>query len=263
VGVSKAMRMFERMTRHIHAVAALLLVLAMASGCASRSPALERLTPDAMMERGLREYEARRYTDAVRTLERLTFEHPTHPRHQEARYILADAYLKRKEYLTAAGEFVRLASDYPTGVYAAAARLGVCEAYYNLSPPVQLDQQYTQAAVEHCRALMLYFPQSEHAERAQAIAKEMEDKLAEKVFVGGEFYFRRKAYDPAIIYYEDVLEDYPGSAVAPRALLRIVQAYNEKGYREEAEAARERLLREYPHTAEARQAREISIAGGT
>ena len=43
-------------------------------------------------------------------------------------------------------------------------------------------------------------------------------------------------------------------AVAPTALLRVVESYQRMGYREEEAAARQRLLAEYPQSAEARTA---------
>lgn len=238
----------------------LLLGAALWAGCASGGAGAGQLAAEALFERGLKEYQARDWTDAIRLLERLTLEYPTHPRLQEARFYLADSYFHKKEYVTAATEFVRVATDFPTGAYADDARFKVCDAYRLLSPDVQRDQQYTRAAIEHCRSLVAYFPSSEYVPRAQEIIRGMEEKLAEKVLIGGEFYYRRRAYDSAIIYFEDLVRQYPRAAAAPRALLRLVQAYRQIGYLDEAEAARQRLLKEYPGSAEAKQVEQISLA---
>ncbi|MBI4408915.1 MAG: outer membrane protein assembly factor BamD [Gemmatimonadetes bacterium] len=244
--------------RHWGAIA---LTLAAAAGCASGGPPLARLSgPDALFERGIQEYQAKHWTDAIAAFERLALEYPTYTRVQEARFRLADSYFGKKEYLTAATEFVRLATDYPSGAWADDARFKTCESYYRLSPKVQLDQQYTRAAIEHCESLLAYYPNSEFAPRARALVQDLTDKLAEKIFVGAEFYYRNRAFDSAILYYEEVLSQYPRSTLAPRALLRLVQVYDRIGYEEEAEAAKERLLREYPESAEAKQAQGISLA---
>jgi outer membrane protein assembly factor BamD len=239
--------------------AALLGALLLGAGCAA-GPPIERLAPQALFERGVQELEARRFTESARAFERLILEYPTHPRVAEARFHLAETYFGRREFVTAATEFARFATDYPNSPLADDARFQVCDAYRQLSPDVQRDQEYTRAAVDHCRALVAYFPASEHVPAAEQIIREMMDKLADKEFAGGEFYFRRRAYDSAIIYFENVVREYPASPAAPRALLRLVQAYGQIGYDEEAAEARDRLLREYPGSAEARQVQEGSVA---
>ncbi len=200
------------------------------------------------------------HAEAIRAFERITMEYPTHPRIQEVRFRLADSYFGRKEYVTAASEFVRLATDYPSGSWADDARYKVCDAYYRLSPKPALDQEYTRAAIDHCQSLATYYPSSEFTPLAEEKVAELRDKLAVKALENAEFYFQRKAYDPAILYFEDLLREYPGTSVVPRALLRLVEIYVRIGYEEEAEAAKQRLLEEYPNTAEARQAQAISLA---
>lgn len=236
-----------------------MLVAGMAA-CASSGPQLYTLGPDQLFERGMAAYEAGKWTEAIRAFERITMEYPTHPRIQEVRFRLADSYFGRKEYVTAASEFVRLATDYPSGSWADDARYKVCDAYYRLSPKPALDQEYTRAAIDHCQSLATYYPSSEFTPLAEEKVAELRDKLAVKALENAEFYFQRKAYDPAILYFEDLLREYPGTSVVPRALLRLVEIYVRIGYEEEAEAAKQRLLEEYPNTAEARQAQAISLA---
>ena len=215
------------------------------------------------MERGLAELRDEQWLEAIQIFERLVLEYPGYARIPEARLHTAEAYMGREEYVTAAGEYLRLANDYPAGPLADDARFGACEAYHRLSPDIQRDQQYTSGAVEHCEALIAYYPDSEYVPRAQAIITEMRDKLAEKIFVGGLFYKKNGAYDSSIIYFEDVLAQYPQSAAAPRALLELVTVYRTIGYTDEARLARERLLQEYPDSAAAREVQAIAVPGGS
>ena len=46
---------------------------------------------------------------------------------------------------------------------------------------------------------------------------------------------RLKAYDSAILYLKDLVATYPRSAVAPDALIQLVQAYRTLGYKEDVE----------------------------
>ena len=231
--------------------------MALLAACASRGPALTQMPPDSLLALGLRELADEDWGDAAEALQQFTIQYPSHPRYQEARLRLADAFLGDGEYISAAADYVRLAADYPGGEYADDARFGVCVAYAELSPAPQLDQQYTQAALDHCEALVLTFPDSEFTPRAREIAQEMRDKLAEKMFRIGDYYFKSHFYDPAVQYFAETLEAYPGAAVVPKVLLRLYEAYTELGYAEEAQGARERLLRDFPSSDEAARIRSV------
>lgn len=224
-----------------------------AAACASSEPAINRMEADELFLHGLEQLQAEEWSEAVAAFERFTLTHASHPRATEARYRLAEAFMGRGEYITAALEFNRLAAEYPTGPWADDARFHVCAAYEELSLPPMLDQEYTLTAIEHCRSLLSYYPDSEYVERANAIIERLTSRLAEKDYRTGEHYFKRNAFDSAIIYYLDVAERFPGTVWAPRSLLRLVQAYEFRGYAPEAEAARERLLLDYPDSPEARQ----------
>lgn len=246
----------------IRAVLLTALALAVLGGCSSRGPLLHELGPEDLYERAQRDFDAGRWEDAILAAERFVTVYLGHPQMEQARYIIAQANFNRRQYVTAAAEFTRLATDFPRGRYAEEARFKACQSYYNLSPSIQLDQEYTEAALDHCEALVRLFPAGEYTPQAREMVTELRDKLAEKVFIGGEFYFRRRAYDSAILYFEEVVEQHPGTSVAPNALLRLVQAYNAIGYTEEAREAKERLLRQYPDSEAAREVRDLRLADG-
>lgn len=229
------------------------ITLLLATGCASSGPRLAELEADALYQYGLDRAADHKWNDAARALEQFIFQFPTHPRYQEARYRLGEVYFSKKDYLIAANEFSRLADDYPNGEWADDARYQVCSAYHTLSPKPQLDQEYTRTALVHCQSLLAYFPQSEYAPRARLMITELENKLARKIFLNGEHYFKRDAIDSAIIYFGMCLEAYPNSAVAPEALLRLYESYVKIDYTDEATAIRDRLLREFPDSEQAQR----------
>jgi outer membrane protein assembly factor BamD len=225
----------------------------MTAACGSRGPALDGMDADGLFAHGMAELERRNWEGAASAFERLIFNYPTHPRVQEARFRVGETYQGRREWLTAAMEFNRLALDYPAGAWADDARFQVCRSYYQLSPRAQLDQEYTRLAAEHCQSLLAYYPDSEFVPRAREIIEEMVNRLAEKEYLIGEDYFRRRAFDSAIIYYDGLVREFPATVWAPRALLRLVQIYERLGYDPEARSARERLLQQYPNSPEAQQ----------
>lgn len=236
----------------------LAVLLVFAAACGSATPRYAQYGPDQLLEYGLQRAEDRDWNEAARALEQFVFQHPAHPRYNEARFRLAEVYFSKKEYLTAAAEYARLADDDPQGELADDARFRVCEAYERLAPRPQLDQEYTQTAIDHCQSLLSYYPDSEFAPRAREIITGLENRLAEKMFLNGDFYYRRQAYDSAIMVFVDLLQQHPASSAAPKALLRLYEAYQKVGYAEEARETRERLLREFPNSEEAQRVKDAA-----
>jgi outer membrane protein assembly factor BamD len=207
---------------------------------------------DQLLQYALDRLDAHKWDDASRALDQFIFQYPTHERYQEARYRLGEAHFGKGEYLIAASEFSRLASDFPAGQWAQRARFEVCDSYYRLSPRPQLDQEYTHTAFDQCRSVLASYPGGEYADTVRTMLTELQNKLATKELETGKHYFKRGAYDSAILYYEKVLAGYPSSPAAPKALLGLYRSYEEIGWEEEARQTRERLLRDFPESAEAK-----------
>ena len=86
-------------------------------------------------------------------------------------------------------------------------------------------------------------------------------KLARSLYVAAEFYFDRDMYDSAIIYLEDIFNNYGRTSVAPRAVKLLIEANREIGYEDEARTWRERLLSNYPDSPQAEEVRSDRANG--
>ncbi|HEX6132527.1 MAG TPA: outer membrane protein assembly factor BamD [Longimicrobiales bacterium] len=234
------------------------LVALAAAGCATSGAMLDRMDQDALFQYAMEQYRERDWSDAISAFERFTYTFPADPRVAEARFRLGESFQGREEWVTAALEFNRLATDYPAGPWADDARFQVCRSYYELSPSPPRDQEYTVTAIDHCRSLISYYPDSEYLPRAEEMLLELTNKLAEKDYDNAEYYFRRRAYHSANVYYEWVVNHYPETPWAPRALLRLHESYTRLGYEQEAEAAKQRLLREFPTSPQAQQVNGVT-----
>jgi outer membrane protein assembly factor BamD len=229
-----------------------LLGLLLLSGCMKEPPNLAIVPPDDLYAQGAAYYQAEDYGDAISYLQVFVDNHFGDPRAPDARLMLGRAHVERNEFLSGIAHFQRLVNDYPRSPLQIDARFAICEAYNELSPNPPLDQEHTTSALVYCSSIPQYYPDSEQAVQAAGYVAKLREKLARKTYDAGMFYLRRGVGDAAVVYFEEVLLNFPEAAVAPAALARLDETYREMGYVEDADAARERLLREYPDSAEAR-----------
>ena len=232
-------------------------------GCALlRTP--EPLTIDTAYTQGMEAFQAGRHRRAAELLTQFVTSTGADPRLKGALVALATSHFAMREYVSAASDYLRIVTEFPTDPEARDARFGMCRAYHELSPRPQLDPEYTTAAISYCESYASIYPGTPDARQAQEWVGEMRDKLAEKAYQTGFFYYRRGLYDASIVYFNDVLAQYPQSEWAPAALNQLMLAYGRMGYREEEAATRQRLLTQYPQSAQARAlaAAPADSAGG-
>lgn len=225
--------------------------------CASSGGPYQGMNLEQVYQIGLEHLENEEWGDAIEAFETVVFGAEGLESAAPARYQLGRAFYGDEQYLTAAAEFERFLERYPTHELAPDAALAICRSYVALSPIIPRDQGDTERAYRECQAAALDFAGTEQAQEAADLRDRMWEKMAEKVYHSGDYYFSRDLYDSAILYFEDVVETYPDTDAAPRALARMYEAYQVIGYEEEAQETRERLLRDYPDSEAARTVDQV------
>lgn len=226
-----------------------------ATSCAS-APPFAGMTADELFALGEREFAEGDWEEAAEVLDHLLLRvaDPSFARAPEARFMLAQAYFNDEDYFTAQSEFIRFLDRFPGHPQAPDAALGACRSVAERSPIPERDQSATEQAVTICRNVVFDYSglDDEVAEQAQEIVNRMRSKLGEKVYLNARHYFDREFYDSAVIYFEIVVEQYGDTRWAPRAIMGMIDAYQEVGYEEEVEQWRRTLLNSYPDSPEAR-----------
>ncbi len=197
-------------------------------------------------DRATQAFEEEDWDEAQAAADRLLFAFTSYEREVEIRFLLAETFMHKEEYLSASSEFQRLLDRFPGNPRADEASLGICRSYAELSPHPQRDQEFTLQAMSACQNVVADFPGTPVEVEAEEIWQRMNGKLGQAVFEEGEFYFRRNLWDSAILYFEDILDAFPGTPAAPNALLYLYRCYVEIGWDDRAEEAKERLLERYP-----------------
>lgn len=226
-------------------LAVLVLCVLVVSGCSS-APPYQGMSAEQIFQVGQQAMEEEEWDDAIQAFERLISGQPGFARLAEVRFALGEAHFEKGQYLMAASEWELFMTRYPSNGRVPEASLGICRSFAALSPHPRRDQTYTERARDACRQTRNEFQGMNVADEAEEIRAGMVEKLARKVYLTGQDYQRWGAHDSAIIYFQDVVDFYPETSWAPEGLLGMYRSYREIGWEEEAEAARRRLLSNYP-----------------
>jgi len=212
---------------------------------ASAPPAVQ---PEVELERAMRLFRRGDFRKAQIIFQRLTVEFSTTQEElAQARYYVAECNFQLGDYVQAASDFRKVADEFSTTEYAPLGLLRAGDANLRLWRRPELDPTYGEAALAIYQELTGRFPDSQAAARARPHVRRLENQFADKAFKNGMFYLRRKAFDSAIIYFKDVIANYPSAQRAPDALLRLVESYRAIGYTQELQETCEHLRRFYPN----------------
>lgn len=239
---------------------AILLAALAATACGAHGPP-EGLASTDIYRWSVDRFEEGDYGSARSGFEDFLLREPLHPKTDSAQYLLGEASFRSDRYLEAAEAFERLAVNRPGSDLADDAQLGVCRAYWELSPDLPLDQSYTREARDACSRLLQYYSPSPLEEEARELMGKARAKLAAKQYRIARWYYDHEAYESANIYLEEVLENYPEAPIVPEVLATLFRSYREMGFDREAREVRRRLLDEYADSPQAREIGDVELPG--
>lgn len=237
------------------------LAAALAAGAAfsaacSSTPKFAGWTAEQLYEHGEQAFAEEDWGDAREAFEQVLLTFPGFAGIVDARYFLARSFFEDEEYVSAVAEFTRIVQAYPDHERADEAWMGLCRSYAAMSPHPQRDQQYTQQARTTCINVATDFRGTPTGDSAAAVARDMLDKLAARAYGEAHYYFQRDLYESAERGFMQLLDAFPTTASAPRAIARLIDIYEEWGWDEERAEQEERLLDEFPDSPEAQTVAE-------
>jgi outer membrane protein assembly factor BamD len=240
---------------------ALLLLAGSSAACGGGSRSSTSSTPsprnaegasaqevDALWKSAMDKVHRGKWSDALKDLNRALLEFgPGDPRAAQAHFYLGEAHFGLGEHLEAVREFRRVSDDTPNDPLAPDALLRAGDVYADLWRRPELDPSYGQTSLATYQELLNRYPNSSAAKRAQERIAELQERFAYKEYRAALYYYRLKAYDSAILYLKDLVATYPRAAIAPEALVKLVEAYEKLGYREDVQETCGYLRRFHPN----------------
>ncbi len=142
----------------------------------------------------------------------------------QAVYLLGNAYMKQKEFASAQAQFERIARDYPESDSATAASYRLGEAFFGQSRGSDFDQEFTLKALAQWRRVTQDVPGSAWATLADDNIAVCRTRLARKLWRSGDLYVKQNLYEPGLVYYRSVINEYSDTPVLGDALIGLAVA---------------------------------------
>ncbi len=225
------------------------VLLAALAACAPAFKPSRFSSNEKLFEASLERLKKKKWDDAAAGFEKLTLDLSSRDTLLPLAHLyLARTHTGRSEHLLAAQEYSKLAESFGDDSLADDALFESGKSYSRLWVRPALDPQYGQLAQVQYRLMLTLYPDSPRKKDTEAELLRLEEWFATKDFETGDGYFRRKAYDSAIIYFRDIVKNFPNTDKARLAMIRMVQAYRSPlmNYKEDAKEVCATLRSLYP-----------------
>jgi outer membrane protein assembly factor BamD len=250
------MFVFSRTT--VLRLAVVVLVLGLLSSCGFRRKKYENpITKDTqqpdkvLFDKAIGDMEKGRYEVARLTLQTLMNTYDTSEYLAKAKLAYADSWFREggsSGLAQAEAEYKDFILFYPMLEESAEAQEKVCMIHYRQMQKPDRDSLHAVRAEEECRNLLLQFPNSKFAPRAQQLLRDIQEVIAEGEFRRGNFYHTKGSHPAASNRLQALTDHYPLYSRADEANMLLGASYSKMGprFRQKAGEAYARVVREYP-----------------
>jgi outer membrane protein assembly factor BamD len=238
--------------------AALLVVLVLLTSCGFRRKKYENPIasdteqPDKVLfDKAIKDMERGRYEVARLTLQTLMNTYDTSEYLAKAKLAYADSWFREggtHGLAQAEAEYKDFILFYPTLEESAEAQEKVCMIHYRQMEKADRDPQHALRAEEECRNVLVQFPNSKFAPRAQQLLRNVQEVIGEGEFRRGYFYHTKGSHPAAANRLQALSDHYPLFSKADETNWLLGDSYSRMGprFRQKAGTAYARIVREYP-----------------
>jgi outer membrane protein assembly factor BamD len=239
-------------------LAALLVALGLLTSCGLRRKKYENPIandteqPDKVLfDKAIKDMERGRYEVARLTLQTLMNTYDTSEYLAKAKLAYADSWFREggtHGLAQAEAEYKDFILFYPTLEESAEAQEKVCMIHYRQMEKADRDPQHALRAEEECRNVLVQFPNSKFAPRAQQLLRNVQEVIGEGEFRRGSFYHTKGSHPAAANRLQALSDHYPLFSKADEANWLLGDSYSKMGprFRQKAGTAYARIVREYP-----------------
>ena len=218
--------------RKLKQLSIFLFAIIFLAGCKS-SEKINYSNEQEIFLNALKLFNEKKYDEAYSLLDIIALQYPASQYADDAQYYTAEINYAKDEYIIAAFQYNKLLRNYSASEYSKLAmyKVGLC--YYQLSPPYDRDQDYTQKGISSFQEFLTLYPDDSLSLDANQKIQELRNKLAHSQYFTGEIYLKLSSPISALIYFDEVINNYPDTEYFERAFLAKIQTlYEIKHYEE-------------------------------
>jgi outer membrane protein assembly factor BamD len=215
------------------------------AGCGS-SQEVVNLGAEERFALGKQEFDDGDYLDAIRDFQIVKLQYPGSSVADDAQFYMGESHFNRGEYLLAVEDYRTLKRNMASSPLVAMSQYKTAMCYYMLAPRPELDQTYTRQAIDEFQAFVEYYPVDERRADAEDKIRELNGRLAEKLFDTAEQYVKLSYYRAAGVYYDFVIQKYHDTPYAEPAHLGKIRTLLSRNRPAEAAAEIDRFIEKYP-----------------
>jgi len=222
--------------------------------------------PDKVLfDKAIGDIERSRYEVARLTLQTLINTYDTSEYLAKAKLAIADSWYREggsHGLAQAEAEYKDFILFYPTMEESAEAQQKVCDIHYRQMEKADRDPLHALRAEDECRQLLVQFPNSKFAPEAQQKLRNIQEVLADHEYRTGVFYHHKGSFPAAANRLQTLTDQFPLFSQADEALWDLGDSYQRMGdrFENQAAAAYTKIVREYPLSPRADQARDKLVA---
>lgn len=212
----------------------------------------DTLQPDKVLyDKAIRDLEKNRFEVARLTLQTLINTYDTSEFLAKAKLAIADSWFREggsHGLAQAEAEYKDFILFYPALEEAAEAQEKVCMIHYRQMEKPDRDTNHALRAEDECRQLLVQFPNSRFAPRAQQLLRNIQEVIAEGEFRVGNYYHNKGSWPAAANRLNALVDLYPLYSSADEALWMLGDSYSRMGprFRDKTGRAYQRIVKDYP-----------------
>ncbi len=204
----------------------LLIIAFLASSCSEYEKLLKSTDFDLKKNKAKEYFDEGKYVRTSELLSQVLPRYRATAEAEELNWLNARCYYNMRDYIMAGGAYKVFAETYPYSQHAEEATFMTAYCDYMLSPRPELDQAYTNSAIEAFTYFQRRFPSSDKMDDAQRLVKELEDKLVEKSYINAKLYYDLEEYRAAVVALDNSLKEYPNTKYREELLfLKLESSY--------------------------------------
>ena len=178
---------------------------------------------------GLELLKKKKFDEAIDRFTELEIQYPYSDWSARGQMLIGFSHYSNREYdeaILSLSKFTELNPDHSLVPYAIFLK---GYSYYERIPNIELDQEYSEKALQEFLELTNRYPNSKYKKKSFDIIKILRNHLSSKELLIGKFYQSKGNYLAAIKRYKQILKTYKRSIHTPESLFRLIESYTSIG----------------------------------